>query len=201
MFTGLIEEVGSVLEFARNDRGTQLQIVAPRLSEEIQIGDSLAINGCCLTVAALRGDKVAFDLLEETLQRTNLKALRPNDRVNLERALAADGRLGGHFVQGHVDCPARILVFKETGADWRLEVELPPEFARYVARKGSIALNGVSLTVADVSEKSFTVWIIPHTRTQTNLHTAQPGQLVNLEFDLIAKYLERMLDPHVVRPK
>ncbi|PZR73185.1 MAG: riboflavin synthase, partial [Chthoniobacterales bacterium] len=185
----------------RNDRGTQLQIVAPRLSEEIQIGDSLAINGCCLTVAALRGDKVAFDLLEETLQRTNLKALRPNDRVNLERALAADGRLGGHFVQGHVDCPARILVFKETGADWRLEVELPPEFARYVARKGSIALNGVSLTVADVSEKSFTVWIIPHTRTQTNLHTAQPGQLVNLEFDLIAKYLERMLDPHVVRPK
>ncbi len=200
MFTGLIEEVGSVLAFETNDRGTQLQIVAPRLSENIQIGDSLAVNGCCLTVAALQGDKIVFDLLEETLQRTNLKALRPNDRLNLERALAAEGRLGGHFVQGHIDCSARILAFEETGADWRLEVQLPAEFARYVARKGSIALNGISLTVAEVSEKSFTVWIIPHTRTQTNLDTARPDQLVNLEFDLIAKYLERMLDPHVVRP-
>src|SRR5438270_6826855 len=108
MFTGLIEEVGSVLAFETNDRETRLQIAAPRLAEKIQIGDSVAINGCCLTVTAQRGDQLSFDLLEETIARTNLRNLRRDDRVNLERALAADGRLGGHFVQGHVDCVARI---------------------------------------------------------------------------------------------
>jgi riboflavin synthase len=199
MFTGLIEEVGSVLAFETNDRGTRLQIAAPRLAEKIQIGDSVAVNGCCLTVAARQGDQLAFDLLEETIARTNLKTLRRDDRVNLERALAADGRLDGHFVQGHVDCAARILALTETGADWRLEVELPAQFAHYVACKGSIAVNGISLTVAEVSPQSFTVWIIPHTKTETNLGTARAGDLVNLEFDLLAKYLERMLDRRIVR--
>ena len=176
-----------------------MQIAAPRLAEKIQIGDSVAVNGCCLTLTARRGDQLAFDLLEETIARTNLKTLRRDDRVNLERALAADGRLGGHFVQGHIDCAARILALAETGADWRLEVELPAAFAHYVACKGSIAVNGVSLTVAEVSPQSFTVWIIPHTRTETNLGTARAGDLVNLEFDLLAKYLERMLDRRIVR--
>lgn len=199
MFTGLIEEVGSVLTFVANDRGTQLEIAAPRLAEKIQIGDSVAVNGCCLTVTTRRGDQLAFDLLAETIERTNLKALRPNDRVNLERALAADGRLGGHFVQGHVDCAARILALEETGADSRLEVELPAEFAHYITRKGSIAVNGISLTVAELSLQSFTVWIIPHTRAETNLGAARRGDLVNLEFDLLAKYLERMLDRPVAR--
>ena len=199
MFTGLIEEVGSVLGIHATDRGTQLQIVAPRVAEKIQIGDSIAVNGCCLTVAAHRGEQFTFDLLEETLDRTNLKTLRQGSRVNLERALAVDGRFGGHFVQGHVDCAARILALKENGADHRLEVELPAEFAHYLAYKGSIAVNGISLTVAEVSEESFAVWIIPHTKSQTNLDTARTDDLVNLEFDLIAKYLERMLDRHVVR--
>jgi riboflavin synthase len=199
MFTGLIEELGSVLSLAANQRGPRLQIAAPRLAEKIQIGDSVAVNGCCLTVAARQGDQLAFDLLEETIARTNLKTLRRDDRVNLERALAVDGRLDGHFVQGHVDCAARILALTETGVDWRLEVELPAEFAHYVARKGSIALNGISLTVAEVSPQSFTVWIIPHTKTETNLGTARAGDLVNLEFDLLAKYLERMLDRRIVR--
>ncbi len=199
MFTGLIEELGSVLSLAANQRGPRLQIAAPRVAEKIQIGDSVAVNGCCLTVAARQGDQLAFDLLEETIARTNLKTLRRDDRVNLERALAADGRLDGHFVQGHVDCAARILALEESGADWRLEVELPAEFAHYVACKGSIALNGISLTVAEVSPQSFTVWIIPHTKTETNLGTARAGDLVNLEFDLLAKYLERMLDRRVVR--
>jgi riboflavin synthase len=199
MFTGLIEEVGSVLGIHATDRGTQLQIVAPRVAEKIQIGDSIAVNGCCLTVAAHRGEQFTFDLLGETLDRTNLKTLRQESRVNLERALAADGRLGGHFVQGHVDCAARILALEENGADHRLEVELPAEFAHYVASKGSIAVNGISLTVVEVSEESFAVWIIPHTKSQTNLDTARADDLVNLEFDLIAKYLERMLDRHVVR--
>ena len=199
MFTGLIEEVGSVLGMLTTDRGTQLQIVAPRVAEKIQIGDSIAVNGCCLTVAAHRGDQLIFDLLKETLDRTNLRTLRHESRVNLERALAADARLGGHFVQGHVDCAARIVALEENGADHRLEVELPAEFAHYVAYKGSIAVNGISLTVAEVSEESFAVWMIPHTKSQTNLDTARADDLVNLEFDLIAKYLERMLDRHVVR--
>jgi riboflavin synthase len=199
MFTGLIEELGSVLSLAANQRGPRLQIAAPRVAEKIQIGDSVAVNGCCLTVAARQGDQLAFDLLEETIERTNLKTLRRDDRVNLERALAADGRLDGHFVQGHVDCAERILALEESGADWRLEVELPAEFAHYVACKGSIALNGISLTVAEVSPQSFTVWIIPHTKTETNLGTARAGDLVNLEFDLLAKYLERMLDRRIVR--
>ena len=199
MFTGLIEEVGSVLGIEATDWGTQIQIVGPRVAKRIHVGDSIAVNGCCLTVATHRANQLTFDLLEETLDRTNLKTLRPESRVNLERALAADGRLGGHFVQGHVDCAARILALEKIGADHRLEVELPADFAHYVAHKGSIAVNGISLTIAGVSEKSFTVWIIPHTKSQTNLDTARVDDLVNLEFDLIAKYLERMLDRHVVR--
>ena len=200
MFTGLIEEVGSVLALETSDGlRTKVQIAAPRLAEKIQIGDSVALNGCCLTVTARRGDSLAFDILEETLARTNLKTLRRNDRVNLERALAADGRLGGHFVQGHIDCAARILSLDDSSADLKLEVELPPEFAHYVAPKGSIAVNGISLTVAELSPESFTVWIIPHTRMETNLGTARAGDLVNLEFDLLAKYLERMVDRPAVR--
>jgi riboflavin synthase len=201
MFTGLIEEVGNVLAIQATGRGTQLQIVAPRIAGGTQLGDSIAVNGCCLTVAARRDDQLAFDLLDETLSCTNLKALRPQSRVNLERALAANARLGGHFVQGHVDCAARILALEENGADLRIDVALPAEFAHYVAQKGSIALNGISLTISDVSEKSFAVWIIPHTKSQTNLDTARPDDLVNLEFDLIAKYIERMLDRRVDRPE
>src|ERR1700694_122693 len=147
MFTGLIEEVGSVIGIHGTSRGTQLQIVAPRVAEKIQIGDSIAVNGCCLTVAAHRGDQLIFDLLKETLDRTNLRTLRHESRVTLARALAADARLGGHFVQGHVDCAARIVALEENGADHRLEVELPAEFAHYVACKGSIAVNGISFTV------------------------------------------------------
>jgi len=200
MFTGLIEEVGSVLGIHAADRGTQLQIVAPRVAKKIQIGESIAVNGCCLTIAGHDADELTFDLLDETLDRTNLKALRRESRVNLERALASDGRLGGHFVQGHVDCAARILALDTNGADLHLEVELPAEFAHYVADKGSIAVNGISLTVAEVLEKSFAVWIIPHTKSQTNLDTACLDDLVNLEFDLIAKYIERMLDRHPPLP-
>jgi riboflavin synthase len=199
MFTGLIEEVGSVIGIHGTSRGTQLQIVAPRVAEKIQIGDSIAVNGCCLTVVAHRGEQFSFDLLQETLEGTNLKTVRQESRVNLERAVAADGCLGGHFVQGHVDCAARIVALEENAADHRLEIELPAEFSHYVASKGSIAVNGISLTVAEVSEESFAVWIIPHTKSQTNLDTARADDLVNLEFDLIAKYLERMLDRHVVR--
>ena len=194
MFTGLIEEIGSVLWIRATEDGPQLQIAAPYIAPDIRKGESLAVNGCCLTVSAHRDEQLTFDLLEETLDRTNLKTLRRDNRVNLERSLKADGRLGGHFVQGHIDCAAQILSFNEAGADYRLEVKLPAEFSHYVAHKGSIALNGISLTVAEVLPESFVTWIIPHTKRHTNLDTAQAGDWINIEFDVLAKYLERLLE-------
>ncbi len=193
MFTGLIEEVGSVIAVRASDHGAQLQIAAPQIAKKIRSGDSVAVNGCCLTLGSWRGDQLTFDLLEETIDRTNLKVLRPDAPVNLERALSAEGRLGGHFVQGHIDCTSPILAFEERAGDHRLEVELPAEFAHYVVSKGSIAMNGISLTVAEVLPKSFVVWIIPHTKRHTNLDRAKAGDLLNLEFDVLAKYVERML--------
>jgi riboflavin synthase len=188
-----IEEVGAVTSTRERKRSNQLQIVAPRMAKKIRTGESVALNGCCLTLSARRGDRLTFDLLEETLARTNLKMLKRDSSVNLERALRGDGRLGGHFVQGHVDCTSRIISFEQIGGDYRLAVELPAEFARYVACKGSIAIDGISLTIADVSPMSFAVWIIPHTKRHTNLSRAEAGILVNLEFDILAKYVERMI--------
>jgi riboflavin synthase len=196
MFTGLIEEVGTVMSIREREHSKQLRIVTSRIAKKIRTGDSVAVNGCCLTLTAHRGDQLTFNLLEETLDRTNLKMLRRGSGVNLERALPADGRFGGHFVQGHVDCASRIIAFEQSKGDHRLEVELPAEFARYVAGKGSIAIDGISLTVAEVSPQSFAVWIIPHTKRHTNLARAEAGGLVNLEFDILAKYVERMLSRH-----
>jgi riboflavin synthase len=193
MFTGLIEEVGTVMALRAGDRRAQLRIAAPHIAKKIRIGDSVAVNGCCLTLGSQRGDQLTFDLLEETVARTNLKALRPDTPVNLERALSADGRIGGHFIQGHTDCTSPILAFDKCGGDHRLEVRLPAEFAHYVVSKGSIAMNGISLTVAEVLPESFVVWIIPHTKRHTDLDCAKAGDLLNLEFDILAKYVERML--------
>jgi len=195
MFTGLIEEVGSVIAVRASDRGTQLQIAAPRIAKKISTGDSVAVNGCCLTLSSQRGDQLTFDLLEETIGRTNLKVLPPDTPINLERALSADGRFGGHLIQGHIDCTSPILAFEERAGDHRLEVQLPAEFAHYAVSKGSIAVDGISLTVADVLPKSFVVWIIPHTKRHTNLDRAKAGDLLNLEFDILAKYVEKMLSP------
>jgi riboflavin synthase len=193
VFTGLIEEVGSMLWIRATERGTQLQIAAERLADQTSIGDSIAVNGCCLTVSARRPGQLTFDLLDETLDRTNLKDMRRESRVNLERALPVNGRVGGHFVQGHIDCTARIISFERSGADHRLEIELPAEFSHYAAYKGSIAINGISLTIAEVLTDSLAVWIIPHTKRHTNIDVAQSGDLVNIEFDILAKYVERML--------
>ena len=195
MFTGLIEEVGEVIAVRASTPESlrELQIAAPDIAKKTKSGDSVAVNGCCLTLTSRRGDRLTFDLLEETIARTNLQKLRRNDPVNLERALPADGRLGGHFVQGHIDCVSRIVALDKKGADFRLEVELPAEFAQYVTHKGSIALDGISLTVADVFPKSFLIWIIPYTKRYTNLDRAQVGALVNVEFDILAKYVERVL--------
>ncbi|HEY2139366.1 MAG TPA: riboflavin synthase [Chthoniobacterales bacterium] len=193
MFTGLIEEVGRVVTLSMDGPATRLEIAAPRLVQSVRVGDSIAVNGCCLTVTSFGTTGLTFDLLEESLRRTNLGNFQRGTPVNIERALTAGAHLGGHFVQGHVDCAMPILALEENGRDLRFEIELPLEFAQYVAYKGSIAVNGISLTVAEVLEKSFAVWIIPHTKAQTNLATIKRGDLVNLEFDLLAKYVERML--------
>lgn len=193
MFTGLIEQTATVLWIRATDRGTQLQIAAPGIAEMVRTGDSISVNGCCLTVTAHRGEQITFDLLEETLERTNLRNLRRDSLVNLERPLTAEGLLGGHFVQGHIDCAVAIISYEALGNDYRLEVGLPSEFAHYIASKGSVAIDGISLTVAEILPDSFAVWIIPHTRRSTNLHAVQPGDQVNIEFDILAKYVERMI--------
>jgi len=193
VFTGLIEEVGRVFRIRVSDRGTQLQLSAPKLAPGLAIGDSVAVNGCCLTVSARRDEQITFDLLKETLERTNLKLLRRDSPVNLERALVTGAPLGGHFVQGHIDCAAKVISFERSGDDYRLETNLPPDFAHYAAYKGSVAINGISLTIAELLQKSFAVWIIPHTKRHTNVDKIESGDLVNIEFDILAKYVERML--------
>jgi riboflavin synthase len=193
MFTGLIEEVGSVIAVNARKEANQLKIAAPRIAKKVRRGDSLAVNGCCLTLSSRHGDELVFDLLEETIARTNLKELLRKQPVNLERAVAAKGRFGGHFVQGHIDSVSPIIAYQKSGADFQLEIELPQAFAQNVACKGSIAVNGISLTVAEILPKSFVTWIIPYTKTHTNLDRVQAGDLMNLEFDILAKYVERML--------
>jgi len=195
MFTGIVEETGEVAAHDRTAAGACLTVKASLVTGDLRPGDSIAVNGCCLTATAASqvDGLLAFDLLDETLQRTNLKDTRPGSLVNLERALAANARLGGHFVQGHIDCAAPVIAFEKSGADHRLEVALPKEFARYVVYKGSIAVNGVSLTVAELKPESFVICLIPYTLGITNLRALKPGALVNLEFDVLAKYVECIL--------
>lgn len=192
MFTGLVQAIGAVEEITPLETGARFTVRAPGLPETA-LGDSVAVNGCCLTVVERTGDFLRFDLLAETLRRTNLGGLAPGARVNLELALRAGDRLGGHFVQGHVDCVAEVTALEQVGEDHRLEIALPPGYAKYLVEKGSIAVDGISLTVASVSETRFTLWIIPHTWTHTALGDRPCGAQINLEFDMLAKYVERLL--------
>ena len=193
MFTGLVEEIGLCEDLQRSAGSARLLIKAPGISCGVKIGDSISVNGCCLTAISIRDGIMTFDLLDETLQRTNLQDLIPGKKVNLERSLLADGRLGGHFVQGHVDATIPVVAILQQGSDLRINFKVPPEFAAYVAYKGSVAINGVSLTIAEVSADSFAVWIIPHTATHTNLGDLREGDLVNLECDMLAKYAARIM--------
>jgi len=193
VFTGLIEEVGRVVSLEAKDGSPQFRLRAPKIASKVSVGDSIAVNGCCLTLTARRGDELIFDVLQETLDRTNLNRLGRDSPVNLECALAAGAPLGGHFVQGHIDCTAEVISFEKSSEDYRLKIELPTQFARYTTEKGSIAINGISLTIAELLPKSFAVWIIPHTRRHTNMENMAAGDLVNIEFDILAKYVERML--------
>jgi len=191
MFTGLIEAIGTIRILERRGDAARLTLET-QLATELHLGESLAVNGCCLTVTG-NDDGVSFDLLVETLNRTNLGTLHSGSRVNLERALRADGRFGGHFVQGHIDTTAKVISAESKGADLNLLIEIPAKGVKYFIEKGSIAVNGVSLTVASLVEDHFGLWIIPHTLQETNLGDLKAGDHVNLEYDMLAKYAARQL--------
>ena len=188
MFTGIVEEIGTV----RAARPGQLLIAAQKVLEDTRPGDSVAVNGVCLTATALALDYFSVDVMPETLQRTNLGALRPGDGVNLERPLAVGGRFGGHFVQGHVDGVGRVRSVTPQGEALLLKFEAPPEIMRYVVEKGFIAVDGVSLTVVQYNSTSFGVSLVRYTLESTTLGVRRPGDTVNLEVDIMAKYVERL---------
>jgi riboflavin synthase len=193
MFTGIIEEVGEIAEIADSGGFRTVRVRARRILDGIQAGASISVNGVCLTARTIHNDGFTADLSHETLERTSLKVLAAGSLANLERPMRADGRFDGHIVQGHVDGVGRIRGFTRKGDDYRLEVEFPESALRYIVEKGSISVDGISLTIARVKPYVFEVAIIPHTFDNTNLQRAQSGDPVNLEFDIIAKYVERML--------
>lgn len=210
MFTGIVEELGRVVRLETVEDSARLTVEAPTVTQDVSLGDSVSVNGCCLTVTAVHGSTFTADLMAETLTRTTLGSQAPGDPVNLERALRASDRLGGHIVQGHVDATAEVLDHHR-GEHWDLlRIGLPQEIARYVAVKGSVALDGVSLTVVDVVDApstldvtpvpgagaSLSVGLIPETLRRTTLGTRRPGERVNLEVDVLAKYAERLLGAH-----
>lgn len=199
MFTGIVEETGTVAGVKQTDTGIQLTVRCRVTGRGLKLGESVAVNGCCLTVVkqTTRGrDKlVRFDLLQETWARTNLQFATAGSLVNLERSLAVGGRLGGHFVTGHVDGVGRITRWERAGADHVLDIAAPPGVRRYVIFKGSIAVDGISLTVAGVTKGGFRIWIIPHTFAVTALRERKAGDAVNLEADLLGKYVEQFIGP------
>ncbi len=198
MFTGIVESTGRVLNFAERENSWLLEVAAPNsIAAELQEGDSLANNGCCLTLVGaerLSGGetKLSFELLDETVRLTSFDGLKIGSLVNLERPLAAGGRLGGHFVSGHVDFKSSVLAFERRGKNYYLKVSVPEEFIKYVVYKGSIAIDGISLTIAEAHNDGLAVWLIPHTLKVTNLSECYVGKFVNLEFDLLAKYVEKI---------
>jgi len=195
MFTGIVEELGVVEGLVDQGDAVRLTVRGPHVMADAALGDSVAVNGCCLTVAERDQETFTADVMRETLGKTSLGDLGPGDRVNLERAVTAQTRLGGHIVQGHVDGTGDLLA-RTPSEHWELvEVGLPEELARYLVPKGSITVDGVSLTVVEVGAGSFTVSLIPETLKRTTLGLKEAGDRVNLEVDVIAKYVERLLDP------
>ncbi|HYJ71608.1 MAG TPA: riboflavin synthase [Actinomycetota bacterium] len=197
MFTGIVEGTGTVAALAAADdaSGARLEVEAPFLAGDLRPGESVAVNGCCLTVAQATAAGFAADLVAETLRRTALGGLAAGDLVNLERPMALGGRLGGHLVQGHVDGVARVLDRTAAGDGQEVRIELPAELERYVVEKGSVAVDGVSLTVAGVGPGWFAVALVPHTLEVTTLGRRRPGDPVQLEVDVVAKYVERLVAP------
>ena len=194
MFTGIIEALGEIRAVETRQAGARLRVKAGRLLEDAKIGDSIAVNGCCLTAVEIGNGEFAADLAPETLRRTNLGDLKPGLKVNLERPVRAGGRLDGHIVQGHVDGAGELAAMTMLGdGNWWLEVRVPAELQHYLVFKGSVAIDGISLTVASMEGSLLSVTIIPHTYQETNLAARRPGERVNLECDILAKYVEKML--------
>lgn len=193
MFTGIIEETGWVESICQSGEYCSLIIKAPKILEDASLGDSIAVNGICLTVSQKTTQSFQADVMGETMRRTNLSDLSTGSRVNLERAMKMNGRFGGHIVSGHIDGTGKIVSVRKEGNAFWYQIETGPEILRYIIEKGSVAIDGISLTVAKLEEKSFSVSIIPHTRQETILGDKKPGDRVNLENDLIGKYVERLL--------
>lgn len=196
MFTGIIEELGTIKDLSP---GGSIRILADRVLEGTNIGDSIAVNGICLTVTELNGDGFTADVMPETLKRTSLSLLRRGDKVNLERAMAADGRFGGHIVSGHIDGTGKIREYKKDGNAVWVTISAENDILRLVVEKGSIAIDGISLTVAEVTDTYFKVSIIPHTAGETTLLLKNTGDPVNLETDIVGKYVEKLLRHGEVR--
>lgn len=194
MFTGLIETIGRVVSLKSGRDFARLEIEAPEIMGDVKIGDSIAVNGLCLTAVETEGDCFRADVMAESLRRSSLGRLRAGSRVNLERALAANGRLGGHIVSGHIDGTGEILSLSQEGIATIVTVGADRELLYYIVEKGSIAIDGISLTVMGVGETSFTVGVIPHTSDETTLTEKEPGDIVNLETDIIGKYTEHFLN-------
>lgn len=193
MFTGIIEEIGEIVSIKKGAQSAVITIRANKIMEDIHLGDSIAMNGVCLTVTSFDQHSYCVDVMHETLNRTNLGQLKGGSKVNLERAMAADGRFGGHIVAGHVDGPGTIVsMTKDDNAVW-VTVETDRSVLKYIVNKGSITIDGISLTVADVTDKTFSVSMIPHTKDHTTLLDKKPGDTVNLETDMVGKYVEKLL--------
>ena len=192
MFTGLVEEVGRVLSLKKSSQSAVLKVGCQKITEDMKIGDSISVNGVCLTVVSFRKDSVIFDVSGETLRRSNIGILKTNDFVNLERALRFSDRLGGHILQGHVDTTTKVVGIKREGTGFLFSFKLPPAYRHLIVEKGSIGIDGISLTIATLFADTFSVAVIPHTYENTTLKFRKPGDIVNLEFDIIGKYVERM---------
>lgn len=199
MFTGIVEEVGKIRHVKAARDGARLTVAARTVLSDAKLGDSIAVNGVCLTMVERGADWFAADLSAETLSRTSLRQARQGTSVNLERALLPSARLGGHIMQGHVDGTGALSEARVIGDGYIVRVGYPPELARYIVEKGSIAVDGISLTVAKLGDEWFEIAVIPHTWRMTNLSALAPGATVNLEVDIIAKYVERMMQPQLHR--
>ena len=200
MFTGIIEEIGSVISSGLTGGSGDLRIGAALILEECKLGDSIAVNGVCLTVTRIADREIAFDVSAETLRRSNLGILKRGDQVNLERALAANGRFGGHMVSGHIDGTGTLNDRRREGNAIIFTFSAPPAIIRYLIEKGSIAIDGISLTIVTLAEDNFSVAVIPHSLQQTTLGKKEIGAMVNLENDLVAKYIEKLLQPKNSNP-
>ncbi|MGE0488994.1 MAG: riboflavin synthase [Vulcanimicrobiota bacterium] len=193
MFTGLVEEVAQIAALTLRGQQARLSVSTQLVHQDARLGDSIAVNGICLTVVEIDGQRLSFDAVAETVRRTSLAGLSAGSPVNLERAVAVGGRMGGHYVQGHVDGTGRLLSVRPEGNGQVFRFATETGLLRYIVPKGSIAVDGISLTVVEVDDSSFSVWIVPHTMGHTNLGKLRPGATVNLETDVLAKYTEKLL--------